>query len=147
MRIVEDQIGAPTWSRMIALGTLHILTQLNAGPSGLTRLKQSSGVYHLTAGGQTNWYEFARAILKDCSNSSTLGSWFRQATGGKQLRVRRIFPISTSQHLTSARRPAYSLLSNNKVLRTFHLQLPSWRTQLHLAVRDTPLEELQRLLR
>ncbi len=147
LRIVEDQVGAPTWSRMIALGTLHILTQLNAAPSGLTRLKESSGVYHLTAGGQTNWYEFARAVLKDCSNSSTLGSWFRQATGGKQLRVRRIFPISTSQHLTSAWRPAYSLLSNNKVLRTFHLQLPSWRTQLHLAVRDTPPEELQRLLR
>lgn len=61
LKVVNDQVGAPTWSRMIAEATAQILFQ---GKNNLIDfVGNNSGVYHLTATGQTNWYDFAKAIL------------------------------------------------------------------------------------
>lgn len=140
--VVKDQIGAPTWSRMIAVGTSLILARICSTELWLSRLRESSGVYHLTAAGKTSWYDLARAILEECSDSSKLGPWFTAATGGQPLAIRRVVPISTSEYPTPALRPAYSVLSNTKLLRTFNLQLPHWRTQLHLAFCDATVDDL-----
>ena len=53
LKIVDDQIGAPTWSRTIAEATAQILT------SGAWPVSGASGIYHLTASGSTSWYGFA----------------------------------------------------------------------------------------
>lgn len=143
--VVEDQIGSPTWSRMVAVGTQHILARIYSPEFGLSRLHEFSGVYHLTAAGQTSWCDFARAILEECSDSSQLGPWFLAATCGQPLHLRGIVPVSSSNYPTPARRPAYSVLSNNKLRRVFGVELPFWRSQLHSALREADTNDVQRV--
>jgi len=130
LRIVRDQIGAPTGSREIADATTKILCQLYRREGGLSDV---SGTYHMTATGVTNWHEFATAILEEASHAPKTVPWFAAATGGKPLITRRILPITTQEFPTPARRPAYSVLSNARLMKTFGIQLPGWRTQLHRA--------------
>jgi dTDP-4-dehydrorhamnose reductase len=131
LRIVSDQIGAPTLSREIALATTQILKQIYGRDDGLAYLTEMSGMYHMTAVGETNWYEFAKAILGEASRMPHSAPWFAAATGGRPFVARRIIPIPTEQYPTPARRPAYSLLSNSHLTETFGIQLPEWRAQLH----------------
>ena len=141
--VVNDQVGAPTWSRAIAVASVQILAGLLGRGAGIPDLRKLSGIYHLTAAGETSWYGFARAILEECSDSAPLGAWFRAATGGRQLLARRVIPISTRDYPPIARRPAYSVLSNAKLLQVFGLSMLSWRKQLHLAIRETGAADLQ----
>jgi dTDP-4-dehydrorhamnose reductase len=115
LRIVDDQIGAPTWSRMIAETTARILS---AGPLSLADI---SGVYHLTASGSTSWYGFAKAILALDPNPT------------EQV-CQRQRPIPTAEYPTPARRPAYSVLSNDRLKAAFGLVLPGWEQGLKLAL-------------
>ena len=133
LRIVCDQIGAPTWSREIAAATAQILTQMFAGGEVQPNLPKFIGTYHLTAAGRASWYDFASAILEVCSATANLPPWTRAATGGKPIVARRVVPIETSEFPTPARRPAYSLLSSSKLSASFKIQLPDWRTQLRSA--------------
>jgi len=142
LRVVRDQIGAPTWSRLIAAGTVHILAQ-TCTPEGVSaRLRELSGIHHLTAAGEASWYDFARAIGEECSDSSRCGRWFGEAVGGQLLTIPRVIPISSADY-PPARRPAYSVLSNAKLFRTFGIELPHWRRQLHLAFREVDVRDLQ----
>ncbi|MEJ2143032.1 MAG: dTDP-4-dehydrorhamnose reductase, partial [Gammaproteobacteria bacterium] len=109
--IVDDQIGAPTSSNAIAHATAQIIDSLGADIS----LAEHSGIYHLTATGQTSWYGFASAILKSVEKD------------GYQCKLK---PILTEQYPTPAARPAYSVLDNSKLNSTFNIQLPSWEQQL-----------------
>jgi dTDP-4-dehydrorhamnose reductase len=136
LRIVSDQIGAPTWSRAIAFAATQILTQIYGRGDGLAVLTEVSGVYHMTSAGETTWYGFAKAILEDVSQMRQSAPWFAAATGGRPLVAPRVIPISTEEYPTPARRPAYSLLSNSHLTETFGVQLPAWRTQLRSAFSD-----------
>lgn len=140
--VVADQIGAPTWSRMLALGTSHILSTIVSRKGGLSAGAEFSGVYHLTADGQASWHKFAQAIVDECSASRKRPPWLIEFTGGRPLALKRIIPIATNAYPTPARRPAYSMLCNNKVLQVFGVRLPHWRVQLQLAFRDIPAEEI-----
>jgi dTDP-4-dehydrorhamnose reductase len=133
LRIVRDQIGAPTWSREIADATTKILSQLYGRETSQDSLSTVSGTYHMTAAGVTNWHEFATAILEGASHASKTTPWFAATTGGKPLIARRVIPITTQEFPTPARRPAYSILANARLMKTFGVQLPEWRTQLHRA--------------
>jgi dTDP-4-dehydrorhamnose reductase len=133
LRIVRDQIGAPTWSREIADATTKILSQLYGGETSQDSLSNVSGTYHMTAAGVTNWHEFATAILEEASHASKATPWFAAATGGNPVITRRVIPITTQEFPTPARRPAYSILSNARLMKAFGAQLPEWRTQLHRA--------------
>lgn len=110
LSIVADQIGAPTWSRMIAQATVQILSQLAYRPS----METPSGIYHLTCSGQTSWYEFAKAILTE--------------------RSPRLLPVTTDQYPSPTRRPVYSVLSNAKLMTTFGISLPAWEKGLQLCL-------------
>jgi dTDP-4-dehydrorhamnose reductase len=136
LRIVRDQIGAPTGSREIADATIRILAQLYGRESGQGSLSKVSGTYHMTAGGVTNWHEFATAILEEASHASETAPWFAAATGGNPIITRRVIPIATKEFPTPAQRPAYSILSNARLMNTFGVQLPDWRAQLHRAFSD-----------
>jgi dTDP-4-dehydrorhamnose reductase len=130
LRVVNDQIGAPTWSREIAGATSSILAKLLASEERLDSLAELGGTYHLTAAGNTTWYEFAQTILEEASRISSSVSWFRTATGGQPLIARRVIPVSTREYPTPAARPAYSVLSNSRVARAFGCELADWRAQL-----------------
>jgi len=115
LRIVDDQIGAPTWSRMIAEATALILAQCLSPALGADR-PEPWGTYHLTCGGETSWYGFAAAIAE-------LGGY-----------PTRLTPIPSSDYPTPARRPANSRLDNGKLARVFGLRLPHWREALKLCL-------------
>ncbi len=115
LKVVDDQIGAPTWSRMIAEATTHIIS----GTRELVR--DYSGVYHLTATSQTSWHGFAKTIFELDPNSS-------------QQKLKQLLAIPSTEYLTPAKRPAYSSLDTSKISSTFQLTLPSWRESLALVL-------------
>lgn len=130
IRIVSDQIGAPTRSREIAAGAVRILRQIGAQGFHADSFSRFNGVYHMTAGGETSWFDFANAILLEGSNAAPGAAWITAATGGKPRIVRQITPITTAQYPAPARRPPYSVLSNERLFKAFGFHLPDWRTQL-----------------
>jgi dTDP-4-dehydrorhamnose reductase len=137
LRIVNDQIGAPTWSREIASATAEVLEKLFDRTGNASAWAESSGTYHMTAGGETSWFEFAKAILDKAKKQATSPApWSAAATHGKPLLSREVTPITTAEYPTPARRPAYSVLSNTHIARTFGIELADWRTQLHRAWAD-----------
>ncbi len=119
LRIVDDQIGAPTWARMLAEATAQILAE--AGMLGRDWLEERAGTYHLTATGETSWYGFARAIL------GLAPEHYTQA---------KLFPIPTSDYPTKAARPAYSVLDCSAAARTFGISLGPWQEHLERVMED-----------
>jgi dTDP-4-dehydrorhamnose reductase len=110
LRIVADQHGAPTSAESIADATVRILK--DAGAS-----KWASGTFHMTAGGATTWYGFAKAI-------------FARAAGT----IPSLVPIGTAEYPTPAARPVNSVLSNEKFAHTFGFRLPDWEQQLDVVM-------------
>ena len=131
LRIVHDQFGTPTWSREIAEATLKILKQFTGQSSLSSRLvSQVSGIYHLTAKGETTWYDFATAILEEAVHSSPEVPWFAEATRRRPLITKRVTPITTDEFPSPVSRPSYSVLSNSHLIQTFGVELSDWRMQL-----------------
>ncbi|EUC14696.1 dTDP-4-dehydrorhamnose reductase [Paraburkholderia hospita] len=119
LRVVADQIGAPTWSNTIATSTSHLLAQ-GLAANDLDWWHERSGVYHLTAAGETSWHGFAKAILEI-------------AMGEKAPNV---IPIGTSDYPVPAKRPANSRMSHGKLTSTFGLALPDWQDALRLCMAE-----------
>jgi len=130
LRVVRDQVGAPTWSREVAAGTVRILAPLAVGSFQSDSFARISGTYHMTAAGETSWHHFAEAILEESASAHSGAAWLAAATGGLPRTARRVTPISTAEYPTPARRPAYSVLSNALLRRTFGFQLDDWHAQL-----------------
>jgi dTDP-4-dehydrorhamnose reductase len=129
LSIVQDQRGAPTWSAHIAAATAKVLSQVFSSENGELPWSRISGIYHMTAGGETTWYEFACRILELAADRPD-ADWFRAATADRALVARRVRPLLTSEFPTPARRPAYSVLANRKLNDTFGVKLPHWGSQL-----------------
>jgi dTDP-4-dehydrorhamnose reductase len=134
LRIVKDQIGAPTSSHELAEATAKVVSQLSAmkNASMEENLADLGGTYHMTAGGATNWSAFAMAILDRASGSveGKKPAWLLTALNGAPLVTRRVAAITTAEYPTPARRPPYSVLSNERLEKTFGIRLPDWNTQL-----------------
>ena len=114
LRVVNDQIGAPTWSRMIAEATSVILAQCLHKGTVAGVLSDKGGLYHLTAAGQTTWFGFASAIVQHTEKPP------------------RMTPITTADYPLPAPRPAYSVMSNAKLAHVFDIRLPDWEASLAL---------------
>ncbi|HUJ01309.1 MAG TPA: dTDP-4-dehydrorhamnose reductase [Usitatibacter sp.] len=123
IRVVDDQHGAPTASLELARATLGLFVPPGAGrpveETDLERVRSRGGLFHATAGGETTWFGFARAIF---------AGWAARA--GPSFRVPRLVPISASEYPTPARRPANSLLSCERLARDFGVRLADWREGL-----------------
>lgn len=115
LRVVHDQKGAPTSAALIADVTAHLVARLKNGPETFAH-----GLYHMTAGGETNWCEYARFVI---------GYALRC---GHALRVspNEVHPISAEQYPTAARRPSNSHLDTTLFRSTFGLELPHWQEGL-----------------
>jgi dTDP-4-dehydrorhamnose reductase len=109
LRVVDDQHGAPTSSLDIAAAVARILATPDLADKG--------GLYHLTAGGETTWHGFARAILD-----------------AKGIRTP-LVAIPGSEYPTAARRPRNSRLSNAKLAAAFGVTLPDWKVGLATVLR------------
>ena len=122
LRIVDDQFGAPTWSRDIAYATAAVLSSLRGiGPAtALHDRAACSGLYHLSAGGRTTWCGFAHALID---------------AAPPEVPRPRVVPISTADYPTPARRPRNSTLSNARLSETFGIALPPWEVSLRDCMR------------
>ncbi|AOJ12746.1 dTDP-4-dehydrorhamnose reductase [Burkholderia vietnamiensis] len=117
LRIVADQIGAPTWAKTIAATTAHIVAQ-GAVSTQADWWANRSGVYHLTSSGETSWCGFAEAIF--------------EIAMGK--RAPKVVPIASSDYPTPAKRPANSRLAAGKLHDVFGLTMPVWDDALRLCL-------------
>ncbi len=116
INVVDDQFGAPTWSRLIAETTALVLARWLADSDLMAR----SGLYHLSAGGRTSWHGFTAEILSHMRHE-----------GGT---LAQLEAIPSAAYPTPARRPANSVLSNAKLANTFGVALPDWKVGLNLCL-------------
>lgn len=130
LKIVADQVGAPTCAEDLAAATPKILDDLFRRAPGAPDLSGLSGTYHMTAEGSTNWCEFAKAILQEAAVASPNLPWLKAATKSRPLVARRAVPVSTAEFGSPTQRPLYSVLSNERLRQTFGIVLPGWREQL-----------------
>jgi dTDP-4-dehydrorhamnose reductase len=115
LKVVADQMGAPTPARLIAQVTTLALHR---------ELKQ--GLYHLAPRGETSWHGFATEIFK------------QTAQAGEQLALspERTHAIPTSAYPTPAQRPLNSRMAVTKLEQSLTIQLPSWQDQLQVTLAE-----------
>jgi len=112
--VVCDQIGTPTWSRMIADCTCLILAQGNRA------VVEKPGLYNLSAYGQTTWYEFAESIIA--------------ISPGINKKTTKLVQITSADYAYPTSRPKYSVLSNRKIYDHFGISVPAWDIVLKMAI-------------
>jgi len=111
LRVVDDQVGAPTWAGTIAQVTRQLIERWRDGQAG------PWGTYHLTALGHTSWHGFATAI-------------------GEHLRAQgkpcaKVLPIPSSAYPTPAARPLNSRLDCTRLQQEWQVRLPDWHDALN----------------
>ena len=114
IQVVDDQIGAPTWARSIALKTHQILKQCLNKKWLETNDSNLSGIFHMTSQGETSWHGFAREVLNMSNTSQNI----------------KLIAIPTSDYPTPATRPSNSLLNNEKIHKVFGIDMPHWEDAL-----------------
>ncbi|QCP50775.1 dTDP-4-dehydrorhamnose reductase [Trinickia violacea] len=122
LRVVADQIGVPTPARMIADLTAHVVAQAQRERAAGAF---ESGLFHMTAAGETTWHGFASAIIAAARASEQFA-----------VKTTQVEPIPSDAYPTPARRPQYSMLDNGKFDRRFKLNRADWQEGLALALDD-----------
>jgi len=115
IRVVDDQIGTPSW-------TADIVTAMRTLVE-----KDLSGTWNFTNEGVASWFDFAHAII---SIATQLGH------AGK---LRRLLPIPGREYPAAAKRPNYSVLNKEKIRQVLGYEIPHWRDSLHTMLTDTYL--------
>jgi len=123
LRIVDDQVGAPTWARFVADVTARILSE-SLRDHDLAREKR--GLYNLTASGATSWLGFAQAIFAEARRIIP------------DTMVPELIAITTADYPLPARRPANSRLDTSKVTGAFALTIPDWKAMLAQCASELP---------
>ena len=111
LRVVDDQVGCPTYSDLLAEATITMLDGLYA--NGAVR-HERCGLYHAACAGQTSWHGFAKKIIEHAGYANRV----------------HVTPITTAEYPTPVQRPAYSVLSSEKLARVFGIRLPDWEAGL-----------------
>lgn len=124
LSVVADQFGVPTQAELIADITAHVIPYCMSEPN--SKRLELAGTYHLTAAGETSWFEYARYILETAEKY------------GATLKVKSsdIKPISTEEYQVSASRPQNSILSCEKLQQAFNMYFPDWHAQVRRTVKE-----------
>ncbi|MDG2055562.1 MAG: dTDP-4-dehydrorhamnose reductase [Phycisphaerales bacterium] len=125
LQVVNDQHGAPTFSKTIADATAAALAQTVSGEHGARCLGVPGGIYHLTCTGETTWFGFASAIIDHGPTQPT------------------IEPVTSDAFPRPAHRPSNSRLDLTKTIETFELSLPSWQEAMTECLQESS-DELKR---
>jgi len=118
LKVVNDQIGAPTFAGDIGAATFKIYQ------AAIQAKSFPSGIYHLCNEGVASWFEFATAILAEAESL------------GFKLKLKEILPISSEEYPTSAVRPKNSRLEMTKLKNTFNMEMPSWQNALKRCLKE-----------
>jgi dTDP-4-dehydrorhamnose reductase len=102
LKVIADQAGTPTYAIDLASCIMHIIK----------RKSQAYGIYHYSNEGIASWYDFAKAIF-EISNTQV-----------------KVLPVKTTEYITKATRPAYSVMDKSKIKKTFCIEIPYWRDSL-----------------
>jgi dTDP-4-dehydrorhamnose reductase len=121
LRIVDDQIGAPTWARDIADATALIIRAICQEQ---TQGQFASGLFNLIASGATSWHGFAKAILEDATRLGLLQ------------RVPQLKPIPSEEYPLPAARPKNSRLAGDRISERFGIALPDWKQGLARCIEE-----------
>lgn len=108
LKVVVDQVGSPTWSKDIATAITQLLINVDNPP----------GIYNFTNSGVASWFDLTKAIFEEAKIS------------GIPLKIQRVIPITTAEYPTPAVRPAYSVLSGQKISQQLGYIPPYWRDSL-----------------
>jgi dTDP-4-dehydrorhamnose reductase len=108
LKVVVDQVGSPTWAKDIAAAITHLL--INAD--------NPAGIYNFTNSGIASWFDLTKAIFEEAKIS------------GIPLKIQRVIPITTAEYPTPAARPAYSVLSGQKISQQLGYIPSYWRDSL-----------------
>lgn len=108
LKVVVDQVGSPTWAKDIATAITHLLINVDNPP----------GIYNFTNSGVASWFDLTKAIFEEAKIS------------GIPLKIQRVIPITTAEYPTPAVRPAYSVLSSQKISQQLGYIPPYWRDSL-----------------
>lgn len=119
LRIVADQIGAPTWSRDLAQLAAHTIRRKDAGDETV-----SSDVFHACSGGATSWFGFAEEFLR-IARAHEPQTHFAQLT-----------PIATAEYPTPAARPLNSRMNCTKLKAELGFVMPQWQESLAQVMRQ-----------
>lgn len=127
LKVIDDQVGAPTSARLLAEMTARALQQI-AHDRPL-----ASGIYHLTAAGETSWHGYASYVIAEALRR------------GVTLKVapERVLPVPSTAFPSPARRPHNSRLSTHKLCNALGIDLPDWQADV-LGTLDTLLPETTR---
>ena len=126
LKVIDDQIGAPTGAELLADVTAHAIRQALAGngpgrqganPNNLIS-PAISGIYNLAAGGEISWFGYAKEIVAHV-NTTKLAT---------KLVVKTIDAVPSSAFPSAAQRPLNSRLNTAKLQGTFNITLPHWKT-------------------
>jgi len=115
LRVVADQVGAPTPAALLAQVVADILAR---GADLPARFAAARGLVHVAAAGEASWHEFASAIVEGLR------------ARGVPLAVRRVLPVRSEDYPTKARRPRNSRLALQRLRDVFGLAPPDWRAAL-----------------
>jgi dTDP-4-dehydrorhamnose reductase len=121
LSVVADQFGAPASAALLADLTAHLVRQYQG-----EQLSFPYGTYHVTASGETSWYEYARFVI----NEAQAAGQALKATANE------VAPLSTAQYPTPAKRPANSRLDTTRFRETFGLRLPPWQEGVRHVLRQ-----------
>ena len=106
LKIIADQIGTPTYAIDLANCIFDIINSDS----------KQYGIYHFSNEGVTSWYDFAKAIF----DIAKIGV--------------KVYPVRTSEYVTRARRPAFSVMDKTKIRTTFNVEIPYWRESLEKCI-------------
>ncbi|HZK62072.1 MAG TPA: dTDP-4-dehydrorhamnose reductase [Anaerovoracaceae bacterium] len=119
LRIVNDQVGNPTWARTLAILSISILPLLSGDLKNF--FQQNKGVYHLAGGGSASRFDWTRFILENLPNHVPAV-------------VKSVIPAKTTDFPSPANRPPHSALNCDLFEKKFHLNIPGWKESLSLAI-------------
>jgi dTDP-4-dehydrorhamnose reductase len=123
LRIVDDQIGAPTWARNIADATALIV---HAACRERAQGQFASGLFNLAASGATSWHGFAQAILDEAKRHGLLSAQH----------LPQLKPIPSADYPLPAARPKNSRLAQERISERFGIALPDWKRALSPCIED-----------
>ncbi|MDR2450781.1 MAG: dTDP-4-dehydrorhamnose reductase [Candidatus Accumulibacter sp.] len=124
LRVIDDQVGAPTGADLLADVTAHVLRAAEDRP-------QLAGLYHLAAADETSWHGYACFVIEEA----------RRAGHALRVAADRVESIPSSAYPTPARRPANSRLDTGKLRRTFGVHLPDWRVGVKRLIDELPVNQ------
>ena len=132
IKVVNDQRGSPTYTADLAEAILQTIKSVDkAGTDIFSKENVPYGIYHFTDAGQTTWFEFATEIQRLLKKHKKISNDCR------------VLPCTTEEFGAKVERPAYSVLSKDKIASALKIKIPKWQDSLERFIKDERFETPQ----